>query len=73
MSTDNKEEFKLEAAFAEIEDIINKLDHDELPLKDSIDLYGKGAKLIVKCKEELSGIEKEMIVIGDTLSDEEEQ
>ncbi|MCR5700921.1 MAG: exodeoxyribonuclease VII small subunit [Lachnospiraceae bacterium] len=73
MGKDNKDEFKLEDAFAEIEGIIDKLDHDELPLKDSIDLYGKGAELIVKCKEELSGIEKEMILISDTLSDEEEQ
>lgn len=64
--------FQLETAFQEIEEIIKKLEANELPLKDSIDLYGKGAKLVSECKEELAGIEKEMIIIGDTITKEKE-
>lgn len=64
--------FQLEAAFQEIEEIIKQLESDKLSLKDSIDLYGKGAKLISDCKEELAGIEKDMIIIGDNITKEKE-
>lgn len=59
--------FQLEEAFRELEGIIEQLESEEVPLKESIELYGKGAKLIAQCKEELSGIEKEMIIIGEEL------
>lgn len=59
--------FQLEEAFRELEGIIEQLESEEVPLKDSIELYGKGAKLVAQCKEELSGIEKEMIIIGEEL------
>lgn len=61
--------FQLEAAFDTLEDIIEKLESDEIALRDSIELYGKGAKLIAQCKEELSGIEKEIIIIGEELEE----
>ena len=62
-----KKKFALEEAFKDIEDILLKLESDETSLKDSIALYGEGAKLLSLCKEELSGIEKEMITIGKSL------
>lgn len=61
------DKFQLEKAFRELEGIIEQLESEDIPLKDSIELYGKGAKLIAQCKEELSGIEKEMIIIGEEL------
>lgn len=63
--------FQLEEAFGELEKIITELESDQIALKDSIELYSKGAKLITQCKEELSGIEKEIIIIGDSLASEE--
>lgn len=65
-------EFELEMAFKELEEIIGKLESEEVPLKDSIALYGKGAKLLGRCRDELTGIEKEMIVIQETLSTDPE-
>lgn len=59
--------FQVEDAFDELEHIIEQLESEEVSLKDSIELYSKGAKLINLCKEELSGIEKEMIIIGEEL------
>lgn len=69
----DKDEFQLEKAFEELESIINKMESADVSLKESIDLYGKGAKLIAACKEELTGIEKEMIVIGESLDTGEEE
>lgn len=68
-----KDTFHLEEAFKEIEEIISKLESDSVPLKDSIALYGRGAKLLSACKNELTGIEKEMIIIGENLEQGEEE
>lgn len=62
-----KDTFQLEEAFKELETIISKLESEEVSLKESLTLYGEGAKLLLACKEELSGIEKEIIVIEDNL------
>ena len=68
-----KDSFNLEVAFEQLEEIIAKLESDEVPLKESIELYGKGAKLVTKCKEELTGIEKEMIIIGENMNQGKEE
>lgn len=71
-NTDNKQDdFQLEKAFEELELIIKKLETDDVSLKESIELYGKGAKLVSACKEELADVEKEMIVIGENFGLEE--
>lgn len=70
---EKKDTFQLEDAFNELETIISQLESDSVPLRESIALYGKGAKLLSACKEELSGIEKEMIIIGENLEQEEEE
>ena len=70
---EKKDTFQLEEAFKELETIILQLESDTVPLKESIALYGKGAKLLSECKDELSGIEKEMIIIGENLEQEEEE
>lgn len=67
-----EKEFDLDKAFEEIDAIIGKLESEETPLKDSIEQYAKGAKLLARCQEELSGIEKEMIVIREGMKQEEE-
>ena len=64
---EKKDTFQLEEAFKELETIISKLESEEVSLKESLALYGEGAKLLSVCKEELSGIEKEIIVIEDNL------
>lgn len=70
--TEKKEGLQIEEAFLEIENIIKTLESDEISLKESIELYGNGVKLVSKCKEELSGIEKEMIVIEESMTKEGE-
>lgn len=59
--------FQVEEAFGELENIIEQLESEEVSLKDSIELYSKGAQIITRCKDELSGIEKEIIIIGEEL------
>lgn len=69
---EKKETFHLEEAFEQLENMITKLESEEIPLKESIELYSEGAKLLSTCREELTGIEKEMVIISDKLEQEEE-
>ena len=59
--------FQIEEAFGELENIIEQLESEDVSLRDSIGQYSKGANIIAKCKDELSGIEKEIIIIGEEL------
>lgn len=68
-----QDSFHLEQAFGELEEIILKLESDSVPLKESIELYAKGVRLVASCKEELTGIEKEMIVIGEDFKSEDKE
>lgn len=68
-----KETVGVEEAFAELEEIIKQLESDEIPLKESIALYARGAELVAACREELSGIEKEMIIIGEQFENTTEE
>ncbi len=69
---EKKDTFHLEDAFEKLEYIISQLESDSVPLKESIALYGEGVKLLSECKDELTGIEKEMIIIGENLEQGEE-
>ena len=51
---------------------IEQLESEDISLRDSIGLYSNGAKIIARCKDELSGIEKEIIIIGEELQKENE-
>ena len=64
--------FQVEDAFDELENIIEQLESEDISLRDSIGLYSNGAKIIARCKDELSGIEKEIIIIGEELQKENE-
>ena len=68
-----KEEFQVEEAFKQLEEIVGKLESDDISLKDSITLYSDGAKLLAQCKEELSGIEKDMIIITESIEAKENE
>lgn len=72
-SNSETDSINLEQAFSELENIITRLESDTVPLRESIDLYGQGANLLAACKAELSGIEKEMIVISENFEENGEE
>ena len=58
------ERFDLEAALARLEDIAGILEKQDTPLRDALDVYSEGVKLIKECRDNLSDVEKEMIVLS---------
>lgn len=55
----------LEEAFAELENVIEKMNDREVSLDDSFDLYAKGTKLLKECNEQLDAVEKKMLVLNE--------
>lgn len=64
---EKKKDLQVEEAFKELEEIIRKLEGEKTSLREAIQLYSEGAQLIHSCREELQGIEKEMIIIDESM------
>lgn len=58
------ERFDLEVALARLEDIAGILEKQDTPLRDALDVYSEGVKLIKECRDNLCDVEKEMIVLS---------
>ena len=54
----------LEETLQEIEDIINKMDHEEISLEESFQLYNTGIKLCKQCNDKIDKVEKRLEGIG---------
>lgn len=63
-------EKKFETALQELEDIVSKLESEELPLEDSLALFEKGIKLSRLCSKKLSEAEKKVDALMAELSKE---
>lgn len=55
---ENTKKQSFEAAMAELEDIVAKLEEGNIPLEEMMTLYEKGMKLGAACTAQLDGYEK---------------
>lgn len=56
-------EMSFEAAIKELEAVVNKLEHGDVALEDSIALYERGAALKARCEEKLKEAEEKVAKI----------
>ena len=59
------EPFRLETAFDQIEQLLQKLQEGEVSLEESYRLYEQGMKLLQKCNENIDHVEKQMLQIDE--------
>ena len=59
------EPFRLETAFDQIEQLLQKLQEGEVSLEESFRLYEQGLKLLQKCNENIDHVEKQMLQIDE--------
>lgn len=64
MSKEN-EKFDVDAAMDRLEEINTRLSQQDTKLNEALELYREGTVLAARCKEELTGIEKELSIIED--------
>ena len=55
----------LEDSFNALEEILEKLEDEEVSLEDSFKLYQEGMKLVKKCNQSIDKVEKELVVISE--------
>lgn len=59
------ENISVEEAFEQLNTIVNKMESEEITLKESLSLYSEGVALLKSCKQVLDDVEKEMIILND--------
>lgn len=64
MKKDDLSKMNLEETFENIENIMEKLQSDELPIEDSFNLYKEGMELINHCNEVIDDVEKQIIILN---------
>lgn len=59
------ENIVIEDAFARLAEITAGLENPETGLKESLELYSEGVKLVAACKSNLEGVEKEIQILNE--------
>ncbi|MDE7477476.1 MAG: exodeoxyribonuclease VII small subunit [Lachnospiraceae bacterium] len=55
----------LEQAFEKLEDMIGKLEQEDISLEESFRLYKEGMKLIKSCNDKIDKVEKEVLKLNE--------
>ena len=53
----------LESAMARLEEIVNEMENEKLPLDKSLKLYEEGIGLVAKCSEELESAKRKIQIL----------
>ncbi|MFT4146608.1 MAG: exodeoxyribonuclease VII small subunit [Mobilitalea sp.] len=61
----SEQEFELETAFQELEQIMDTLEKPEISLEASFALYQEGMKLLKACNDSIDKVEKELIILSE--------
>ncbi len=62
---EQEESFSLEEAFLQIEDVIARLETEEITLEQSFQEYNRGMLLLQKCNETIDQVEKKVLQINE--------
>lgn len=66
--TESREEeaFSLEQAFEQLEDVIERMQDNEISLEDAFLEYEHGMKLLKQCNEAIDRVEKQVLKISES-------
>ncbi len=65
LSEENYDELTLEECLKQIEETLNQLDEEGLPLEKSFALYKKGVELIRCSNEKVERVEKQVLALNE--------
>lgn len=63
MSEKKKE--NLEEMFKDLEELIGKMENEEITLEQTFDLYNNGMELLKKCNSSIDEVEKKVLVLDE--------
>ena len=63
--TEKGKEESLEELFAQLENVIQKMEEEDVSLEDSFRLYHRGMDALKKCSERIDEVEKKMLILDE--------
>ncbi len=63
--TDKQKGTSLEELFTELEDVIHKMEGEDVTLEDSFRLYHRGMDALKQCSERIDEVEKKMLILDE--------
>lgn len=64
-TTEKEQPLSLEETFAQIEEVISRLEAEEITLEESFAQYHKGMELLAHCNETIDQVEKKVLKINE--------
>ena len=62
---EQEESLSVEEAFAQIEEVISRLEDEEITLEQSFREYNRGMELLRRCNEAIDRVEKKVLKINE--------
>lgn len=59
----NKKKLTLEAAMARLDEIVNEMENEKLPLEESLKLYEEGVGLLAMCSSEIEAAKRKIQIL----------
>ena len=59
-----EKELSLEENFSTLEEIIEFLESDDIPLEEAFGAYSKGMGILKKCNDQIDRVEKQVLKLG---------
>lgn len=66
-------EKSIEQTFAELDELLEKLESPDTTLEESFACYETGMKLVKACNDKIDKVEKQIIVLSEEQGDEENE
>lgn len=63
--SERQENFSLEENFARLEETIDKLESDELPLEEAFRAYSDGMSILKQCSDQIDRVEKQVLKLSE--------
>lgn len=63
----------LEESFHKLEEIVAKLEQEDISLEDSFTLYNEGMKVLKNCNDSIDTVEKKLMLLNGEANNKEEQ
>lgn len=64
-TAEKEQALSLEEAFAQIEEVISRLEAEEITLEESFTQYNRGMALLAHCNETIDQVEKKVLKINE--------
>ena len=65
MSEEVKNGESLEEGFAQVEEMLAKLEEADISLEDAFFLYEKGMKKLKECNDKINSVEKKLLILNE--------